>query len=596
MDENYLDNLLNEISLDKEIDHTVEDELDNQIQSEKEKRQETANLSRDDLFDIGLSEDAENTNLDGDVSFSEEQMNELDKLDDLADLDMGDLDFSDIDFDDLDVTKLDELPDDADLDSLLKEFESDFEIEDHFEKPQEDTSNTENETEIQKADSLEEMPQADEDEPTEAEKMDSQTFDADQFLDSLLLDEEKEEAQNSPVEELPAEQEENNEQESVKEHSQDTENVEYNLDDLLEDMDEKIEPVENEHTETVEDGLTPDNAEPMQEEQPQQEQSLGGDDLEDLFSLLDLEENADTEENTTTETTAAQNTTDDVVEDLDSIGFQELEDELRTEEPPAKKKKSLMTILFGEPDEDDELSPEELEAIEQKKAEKKAKKEAAKLAKEEKKAAAKEEKAAKAGDKKKAQEEKKKVRAVKKAKQRAEEEKNAEPVKPLNKPAVVFIFTLFLGGTFLFYLGTNNFNYTLAIQKATDYFDNQKYHKAYDEIKGVEVKEKDQDLKDRIYTVMYVERLYESYQNNIELDRQKKALDSLLRGVDKYYEYYDEAQKLGIVDDLNYSFAQIQTALQDHYGITVEQAVAINQLDSYEYVQTVDQYVQDGKW
>ena len=35
MDENYLDNLLNEISLDKEIDHNVEDYLDNHIQSQK---------------------------------------------------------------------------------------------------------------------------------------------------------------------------------------------------------------------------------------------------------------------------------------------------------------------------------------------------------------------------------------------------------------------------------------------------------------------------------------------------------------------------------------------------------------------------------
>ena len=33
MDENYLDNLLNELSLDKEIDHNVEDELDNQLQT-----------------------------------------------------------------------------------------------------------------------------------------------------------------------------------------------------------------------------------------------------------------------------------------------------------------------------------------------------------------------------------------------------------------------------------------------------------------------------------------------------------------------------------------------------------------------------------
>ena len=77
----------------------------------------------------------------------------------------------------------------------------------------------------------------------------------------------------------------------------------------------------------------------------------------------------------------------------------------------------------------------------------------------------------------------------------------------------------------------------------------------------------------------------------MELGRQKKALDSLLRGVDKYYEYYEEAQQLGIVSDLDYSFAQIQNALQDNYGITVEQAVAMNQMESYEYVQAIDQYV-----
>ena len=589
MDENYLDNLLNEISLDKEIDHNVEDELDNQIQSEKEKRQETSNLSKDDLFDLGLNEDAENTNLDDEDSFSEDQMDELDKLDDMADLDMGDLDFSDIDFDDLDVTKLDELPDDADLDALLKEFDGNFEIEDHFE--QDSTDSTEKEDKQEEIAEVSKEP--DSDRKDEVEKPDQQTFDADQFLDGLLLDEEQEAAQKNPLEEVNMEQEDVSQMEETKEESASSNDEAYDLDDLLEDMGEEIRSSEEEITDIPEEDKQPENI----EGQPAEEEvkTSDGDDLEDLFSLLDLDENESQEHNEDESSENEIPMQDNPLDDLDVVGLQEPDDEVSKKEKPVKKK-SLMTILFGEPDEDNELSPEELEAIEQKKAEKKAKKEAAKLAKEEKKAAAKEEKAAKAGDKKKAQEEKKKVRAVKKAKQKEEEEKNAEPVKPLNKPAVVFIFTLFLGGTFLFYLGMNNFNYTQAIQKATDYFDNQKYHKAYDEIKGVEVKEKDQDLKDRIYTVMYVERLYESYQNNIELDRQKKALDSLLRGVDKYYEYYDEAQKLGIVDDLNYSFAQIQTALQDHYGITVEQAAAINQLDSYEYVQTVDQYVQDGKW
>lgn len=589
MDENYLDNLLNEISLDKEIDHNVEDELDNQIQSEKEKRQDTSNLSRDDLFDLGLNEDAENTNLDDEDSFSEDQMDELDKLDDIADLDMGDLDFSDIDFDDLDVTKLDELPDDADLDALLKEFDGNFEIEDHFEQDSTDST----EKEAKQEDIVESSKEPDSDKKDGVEKPDQQTFDADQFLDGLLLDEEQEAAQKNPLEEVNMEQEDVSQTEETKEESATSNDEAYDLDDLLEDMGEEIRSSEEEITDIPEEDKQPENI----EGQPAEEEvkASDGDDLEDLFSLLDLDENESQEHNEDESSENEIPMRDNPLDDLDVVGLQEPDDEVSKKEKPVKKK-SLMTILFGEPDEDDELSPEELEAIEKKKAEKKAKKEAARLAKEEKKAAAKEEKAAKIGDKKKAQEEKKKVRAVKKAKQKEEEEKNAEPVKPLNKPAVVFIFTLFLGGTFLLYLGMNNFNYTLAIQKATDYFDNQKYHKAYDEIKGVEVKEKDQDLKDRIYTVMYVERLYESYQNNIELNRQKKALDSLLRGVDKYYEYYDEAQKLGIVDDLNYSFAQIQTALQDHYGITVEQAAAINQLDSYEYVQTVDQYVQDGKW
>ena len=589
MDENYLDNLLNEISLDKEIDHNVEDELDNQIQSEKEKRQDTSNLSKDDLFDLGLNEDAENTNLDDEDSFSEDQMDELDKLDDMADLDMGDLDFSDIDFDDLDVTKLDELPDDADLDALLKEFDGNYEIEDHFEQDSTDST----EKEAKQEDIVESSKEPDSDKKDGVEKPDQQTFDADQFLDGLLLDEEQEAAQKNPLEEVNMEQEDVSQTEETKEESATSNDEAYDLDDLLEDMGEETRSSEEEITDIPEEDKQPENI----EGQPAEEEvkASDGDDLEDLFSLLDLDENESQEHNEDESSENEIPMQDNPLDDLDVVGLQETDDEVSKKEKPVKKK-SLMTILFGEPDEDDELSPEELEAIEKKKAEKKAKKEAARLAKEEKKAAAKEEKAAKTGDKKKAQEEKKKVRPVKKAKQKEEEEKNAEPVKPLNKPAVVFIFTLFLGGTFLFYLGMNNFNYTLAIQKATDYFDNQKYHKAYDEIKGVEVKEKDQDLKDRIYTVMYVERLYESYQNNIELDRQKKALDSLLRGVDKYYEYYDEAQKLGIVDDLNYSFAQIQTALQDHYGITVEQAAAINQLDSYEYVQTVDQYVQDGKW
>lgn len=570
MDENYLDNLLNEISLDKEIDHNVEDELDNQLQREKVERQESTNPSRDDKFDMDLEQDALSSNLDTDVHFSEEQMNELDNLDDLADLDIGDFDFSDIDFDDVDVTKLDEIQGDQDLDALLKEFDGDLEIADYFDedkkeekleqKPEKESDErTEPEETESEPDAEQVMPDSDTS-SKENSQPDTEVFNADQFLDGLLNEEELDQADQSPIVDLDV----NGKQEEPVEEV----TPEVPL-DFIED--------ETKDSETI----SPDS----------EKKTADTDDLDDLFSLLDLEENGtEAASPLQNEAEASQDSSEQPTDSEDDMATL-LDDIEELPEKKEKKKKSFMTILFGEPDEDDELSPEELEAIEVAKAEKKAKKAAAKKEKEEKKAAAKAEKEAKAGEKKKSQEEKKRVRAVKKAERKQEEAKNAEPEKPLNRPAVIFIFTLFLGGTFMFYLATNNFNYTAAIEKATNYFENQKYHSAYDEIKGVEVKEKDQELKDRIYTVMYVERLYESYQNNLELGRQKKALDSLLRGVDKYYEYYDEAQQLGIVSDLDYSFAQIQNALQDNYGITVEQAVAMNQMESYEYVQAIDQYV-----
>lgn len=526
MDENYLDNLLNEVSLDKELDHKIEDELDSQIAKEKERFQRDSEVSMADMFNMDLEQDASISGLEGDLHFSEEQINELDKLDNLADLDIGDLDFSDIDFDDLDMTKLDDL-ETENLDDLLKDFEGDLEIADSFsqEKQFSDTDMIHNE-EAADIDLVEKVLEA-----KEQDNLNEDTFDTADFLDSLL--------------------QESGETDTSKEELLD-------LDDVL------------------------DGFEGKQQTEPE-EKSSGEDEetLDDLFSLLDL--NEDVEENT-----EASDQSESIEKSADFDDAEKLSTENAAS---ANKKKDFMQILFGDPDEDDILSEEELAAIAEKKAakkaEKSAKKQAAKEAKSEK---AKAKKLIKEGKRKKEEEARKRVKAQKKAKLK-EELANAEPEKALNKPMVIFIFTLFLGGTFLLYLASNNFNYTQAIEKAANYFANQKYRKAYDEIIGVEVKETDQELQERIYTVMYVERLYESYQNNIELGRPEKALDSLLRGVDKYYEHYAEAEQLGVVSDLDYSFDQIKSILEGSYGITVEQAKEINALPDYEYVQMIEYYV-----
>lgn len=294
-----------------------------------------------------------------------------------------------------------------------------------------------------------------------------------------------------------------------------------------------------------------------------------GADMDDLFAMLGLDAN--------TEMTATVPDKDEIpdfeippeMEDLKDIG--EIE--------PEKKKKSFMDVLFGE-DDSDESTPEELE-------EKRQKKEEAKLKRKEKN---KEKKAAQNEKKQKDQKEKQAKLASKKAARKAEEAKllAAEgPEKKLNKPlcVIVILFFLCIGGAVI--LGTNVFDYTLVITKATTYFERQKYGMAYREILGVNVKEQDKDLESRIYTVMYVERQYEAYENYRVMDKPDKALDSLLQGLAKYDDYYQEAQTLNILDDYNYAKNQIVTALNETYGMTEADALELLQLPDQEYTEQI---------
>ncbi len=294
-----------------------------------------------------------------------------------------------------------------------------------------------------------------------------------------------------------------------------------------------------------------------------------GADMDDLFAMLGLDAN--------TEMTATVPDKDEIpdfeippeMEDLKDIG----------EIKPEKKKKSFMDVLFGE-DDSDEPTPEELE-------EKRQKKEEAKLKRKEEN---KEKKAAQNEKKQKDQKEKQAKLASKKAARKAEEAKllAAEgPEKKLNKPlcVIVILFFLCIGGAVI--LGTNVFDYTLVITKATSYFERQKYGMAYREILGVNVKEQDKDLESRIYTVMYVERQYEAYENYRVMDKPDKALDSLLQGLAKYDDYYQEAQTLNILDDYNYAKNQIVTALNEAYGMTEADALELLQLPDQEYTEQI---------
>lgn len=242
-------------------------------------------------------------------------------------------------------------------------------------------------------------------------------------------------------------------------------------------------------------------------------------------------------------------------------------------------------ILFGE--EEDGPTPEEIAALEAKKA----KKEQKKLEKEQKKAEKAEQKSAK-------KQQAKEMAVVKKAaakdrKEQIRQEEEAEDAKekritPRAVAAVVIILSL-LAATVI--LGTNQFNYHMVITRASNYFEMQKYKKAYEQIVGVDVKDRDQKIKDKIYCVMYVQGQLDSYHNFSQLNMHEKALDALVKGTQKYNNHIEEAKQLGIESDLTGLKGEIDQELKVRYNLTSDTIAQWLTLEPNAYAQQLHNYV-----
>ncbi len=220
----------------------------------------------------------------------------------------------------------------------------------------------------------------------------------------------------------------------------------------------------------------------------------------------------------------------------------------------------------------EELLTEEEKAKIAKKKEEKAKKAAAKLEKK------------KASDAQKA--EKRKAAADKAAMKQQEKQAKKEQTPPdpddkvkLNTLGVVFIMTFFILIAGVVIVGTKTYSYSLDVKNASLEYSRGRYTEAYYDIYGISVKKQDQKTYDRIMTTMYVNKELNSYYNNIEMKKYPEALDSLLKGLDRYDVHIARAKELGIEKNLGSIKQQILKELDKSYGLTEKQAKAINSID-----------------
>ena len=73
-------------------------------------------------------------------------------------------------------------------------------------------------------------------------------------------------------------------------------------------------------------------------------------------------------------------------------------------------------------------------------------------------------------------------------------------------------------------------------------------------------------------TVQYVNSELNSYKYYMYANNREKALDALLKGLQRYDKYFELAMRLGIRDDLAYVKSQILEKLSSEFELTEDDA------------------------
>ena len=240
-------------------------------------------------------------------------------------------------------------------------------------------------------------------------------------------------------------------------------------------------------------------------------------------------------------------------------------------------------------------TPEELEIIENLKNADIVVKTKEEQEKEEKKKIAAEQKAEKA----KAAQEKKKENAAKKAESKAKKAEKPAKIKaidktpPLPKMSVILIFLMSISFLVFILLATKGSGYQLAKNQTLAFYKEKNYVEAYSVIAGVELKEADKSLRDKVALLAGLQEEYRAQTTYFKAKKYEQALDALVRGIGRYYDGLERAKALDVVAEYGVAYAQLQESLSQNYKLTDEEALKLYKIRkrnqySVEIIQIVE--------
>lgn len=396
--------------------------------------------------------------------------------------------------------------------------------------------------------------------------------------------------------------------------SEDDDDFGFSLDDALDDSAEE-EPLDESMKEFMPDEMDAlDEAEYGEGEEPDLsgEGDLdldnileGDDDLMDIQSLLSGDEEGAPEAgeiDESAEAAAEEPAVDGGKKDKKKKDKKEKKKKEKGEKKPNPFLEKLLLIIFGAPDED-EIAEAEAEAAaaaaatveitydeegnpiipeggvpedpkEKKKREKEEKKAAKEAAKKEKEAAKKEKDAAK---------KEKPAKPPKPKKEKKPKEPDNSPKIPISIIATFLVLSISIIGVVL--VGMTFTGLKRHMAQARELFDQGNYIAAYEKLNGYDFRsdEKVELLRNQSRTLADIQQCQDEYTTFMNYKMYNYALDSLIKGLGRYEKYKDDAVEYGIADEYDAFGNSIIIELEQDFGLTVDEAMAIYKQPNRHY-------------
>lgn len=184
-------------------------------------------------------------------------------------------------------------------------------------------------------------------------------------------------------------------------------------------------------------------------------------------------------------------------------------------------------------------------------------------------------------EKKKKEPKPKKAKPVKPKKEKSPQDKiiiDGHVLIPGILVAVVIIIALVVGN--------NIFSYNRNIKSASRNFEDGKYSKAYEDISGLKLKEKDEELYEQIFVMATLTQGLDAYENYKNAGDLWNALNSLICAVGRKNSNEDLIKLYGLGNEASAIYGRILSILDKH-GIDEEKALELYSIKNYTEYDTI---------